>query len=170
MIIIKRGIPGSGKSFSAARLIKEAESGKQTLTVDVVSTDFYWRGDYDESNPYDYSGEYRFNPLELPSAHSWCLKKFMELLEIRKYDTHSKLIIVDNTNIHLIEASPYVALGQMYDHEVVIHNHYCDPETAYKRNLHGLEFHSILRMHHNFMEETHKIPPWWKSRTFPSGA
>jgi predicted kinase len=158
MVIVKRGIPGSGKSHSVMEKIKEWKSS--FLVVKVFSTDNFWL---------DEDGRYKFDSRRLQEAHNWCLRNYLEALrQLEKGYPNEKqdasLFVVDNTNLRAAEAAPYMALASVFGHTPVIHNHYCPPELAFKRNTHGLNLGSILKMYKTFIDED--IPPWWKSLYF----
>jgi predicted kinase len=133
-VIIMRGVSGSGKST----YVRENFSGAV-----VCSSDNYFMED----------GEYKFNPGKLDQAHLECYRSFCEAL-----GNKAEVIVVDNTNIRLMEMSPYIMAAKMAGADYHIVKCICDPEVAGERNLHGVPKASILRMQKN-ME---MVPPFWK--------
>jgi len=123
-VIIMRGLPGSGKSTIA----------KQLGGV-IVSADNYFMVD----------GVYRFDPTKLGEAHVACMSWFLYHLTMEE-----SIVVVDNTNIRLMELNPYrlVALSQGYD--VEIHRVICPPDVAHKRGTHGVPFFTIAKMVDNY--------------------
>jgi predicted kinase len=97
--------------------------------------------------------EYRFNPAQLPEAHSACLRRFVALCET------GTDVVVDNTNTTAVELAPYVALAGMYGYEVEIIRLHCDPFLAAKRNTHGVPEKAVLAMHARLMSD--RLPPFW---------
>ena len=71
-IILLRGLPGTGKTTFAENLVG----------FSVASADDYFTGS---------DGHYRFNPLEYPQAHAYCLRKTTELLR------RGRNVVVANT-------------------------------------------------------------------------
>lgn len=136
MIYIMRGIPGSGKSHKAS-----------TLNVRIVSADSYFTNQ---------NGEYKFNPHKIVSAHNECIREFL-----RNIDMNIDMV-VDNTNIHPWEISPYISLANAYNHEYEIINISCPVELAIKRNKHNVPENVIRRMDNDLKVIT--LPPFWNQR------
>lgn len=104
VVVIYRGIPGSGKSTAAFnRAYANAQEGGTSC---IVSADNYFTK----------SGRYIFDPTKLKQAHEECFNHFLDAL-IRKTGT----VIVDNTNTQLWEFMTYlkVAVAANYDFEVI---------------------------------------------------
>lgn len=138
MIIIMRGIPGSGKSHWAKiklkRFVKEQKMSTSGL---IVSADDYRIRD----------GKYFFDPKETDAAHKHCYGLAYVFLASHE---PSDLLIVDNTNIANWEFTPYVQLGKHHGHEVIAVQMQCRPEVAYARNEHGVPLSTITRMCESF--------------------
>lgn len=83
--VLLRGLPGSGKSYLARRLIEETLKDHQDPKNHIISTDNYF---------YNKRGEYRFDPQRLPEAHDAAQKLFTQCA-CKGYSP----LIVDNTNI-----------------------------------------------------------------------
>ena len=130
VLVVMRGLPGSGKSTLSNRLVSLAGCGE------VLSTDQYF---------YDSRGQFRFRPELLSEAHSYNQKRASEAVKERK-----KLIIIDNTNTFAWEMRPYIELG--------VNNYYTvkiiEPSTEWrlkpsilaKKNSHGVPREKIQVM------------------------
>ncbi|XP_035222464.1 uncharacterized protein LOC118195279 isoform X2 [Stegodyphus dumicola] len=107
VLIILRGLPGSGKS-SLARKMKFSGA--------VFSTDdFFYK-----------KGKYAFDPNQLTEAHAWNKIRTRNALE--KGVTP---VIIDNTNTEVWEMVPYIFLGKKFNYEIVI----LEPNTPWKFNV-----------------------------------
>ena len=134
MVIIMRGVSGSGKST----YVRENFPGAVVCSAD---------------NYFMEEGEYKFNPRNLDKAHLECYRSFCEALS-----RGVEVVVVDNTNIRLMEMSPYIMEAKRAGFDYKIVKCICDVKIAGERNLHGVSEMSILRMQAN-MEI---IPPFWK--------
>ncbi|XP_074848737.1 NEDD4-binding protein 2 isoform X2 [Carettochelys insculpta] len=129
ILVLLRGVPGSGKSFLARTLLEDNPSGI------VLSTDDYFYK----------NGQYQYDANCLGEAHEWNRKRAKEAFEKR-----ISPIIIDNTNIQAWEMKPYVALSQKYKYKVMFR----EPDTWWKfkpkelerRNIHGISKERIKRM------------------------
>lgn len=110
ILVILRGLPGSGKSTLGRKLKYSGE---------VFSTD-----DFFVSN-----GQYLFDPYRLSEAHEWNKIRTKKALE--KGITP---IIIDNTNVEAWEIKPYVIMGKKYGYEIII----LEPDTPWKFNVNQL--------------------------------
>lgn len=135
-VVILRGIPGSGKSTYAA---------KEYPDYQVCSADHY----------FTHNGVYTFDAKLLPFSHRSCLDKFLGLLQ-----SNCSGIVVDNTNVHAHEISPYLRLADVFLYDVEIVRLYCDPASAFNRNVHGVPFKTVLDMTRRMDAEV--LPPYWK--------
>ncbi|XP_021388870.2 NEDD4-binding protein 2 isoform X1 [Lonchura striata] len=129
VLVLLRGVPGSGKSYLARNLLEDNPGGI------ILSTDDYF---------YKH-GQYHYDPDCLGEAHDWNRKRAKEAFEMR-----ISPIIIDNTNIQAWEMKPYVILAQQFRYEVVFR----EPDTWWKfkpkelerRNIHGVSKEKIKRM------------------------
>ncbi len=133
-----RGLPGAGKSTWVRDNRPDAR---------VCSADSFFRGE---------DGSYRFDPSRLQEAHSDCLLRFVELLSSGEQGT----VVVDNTCLRSWEIAPYYSLAAAMGLEPTIVHVSCDPETAYRRNVHGVEREQIDTMSAALEEET--LPSSWR--------
>ncbi|KAM6076181.1 NEDD4-binding protein 2 isoform 3-T3 [Chlamydotis macqueenii] len=129
VLVLLRGVPGSGKSYLARTLLEDNPGGI------ILSTDDYF---------YEH-GQYHYDPDCLGEAHDWNRKRAKEAFEMR-----ISPIIIDNTNIQAWEMKPYVTLAQQFKYKVVFR----EPDTWWKfkpkelerRNIHGVSKEKIKRM------------------------
>jgi predicted kinase len=156
-ISVMRGIPGSGKSTYARRIQQEANAVHQqeqerffllrlALPCQIVSADQFFME----------NGVYRFDPKKLGDAHRQCMRDFLNLVT-----QGCEHVIVDNTNLNVEDASPYVAVGEAMGYEVTVVQIHCPPSVAAARNLHGVPAKRIVGdMTYRF--ESCKLPRHWK--------
>ncbi|NWR39081.1 N4BP2 protein, partial [Tachuris rubrigastra] len=129
VLVLLRGVPGSGKSYLARNLLEDNPGGI------ILSTDDY----------FNKNGQYHYDPSCLGEAHDWNRKRAKEAFEMG-----ISPIIIDNTNIQAWEMKPYVALAQQFKYKVVFR----EPDTWWKfkpkelerRNIHGVSKEKIKRM------------------------
>ncbi|XP_054058362.1 NEDD4-binding protein 2 isoform X2 [Rissa tridactyla] len=129
VLVLLRGVPGSGKSYLARILLEDNPGGI------ILSTDEYF---------YKH-GQYHYDPDCLGEAHDWNRKRAKEAFEMR-----ISPIIIDNTNIQAWEMKPYVTLAQQFKYKVIFR----EPDTWWKfkpkelerRNIHGVSKEKIKRM------------------------
>ncbi|XP_004681393.1 PREDICTED: NEDD4-binding protein 2 [Condylura cristata] len=129
VLVLLRGLPGSGKSFLARTLQEDNPSGI------ILSTDDYFY----------INGQYQFDVKYLGEAHEWNQNRAKEAFE-KKISP----IIIDNTNLQAWEMKPYVALSQKHKYKVLFR----EPDTWWRfkpkelarRNIHGVSKEKITRM------------------------
>jgi len=145
-VIITSGIPGAGKSTWVRK-------NTNPYLTEVFSADSFF---------HDSNGRYKFDPLKLGQAHSSCLKFFTERL-IHLYscaDEFCKItLVVDNTNTSSWEIAPYYALAEAFDVFVRVVRIIASPETAFHRNIHGVQKEKILKMEERMRSVS--LPPFW---------
>jgi len=139
-VIIMRGFPGSGKSRYVKKLIKELRgTGVTKVHGDVVcSADFFW---------IDSCGCYRYNPVLAPMAHIRCFYQFTEALN-RKMPT----VIVDNTNIHCHEYTPYFMAATIAGYEITIVTVKTPLEACMLQQIHNVPLKTMQLMEQEFEE------------------
>jgi len=98
VLIILRGWPGSGKSTYAKQKARE-------LNAVICSIDDYFINRH---------GEYVYKPNEVPFAHAYCIRQFLNAVSLNKN------IIVDNINMHARQYSIYYNIGLAYHYQIKI--------------------------------------------------
>jgi len=122
IMLIMRGLPGSGKSF----LVKQIKL-KYPQSVSVSADDYFM-----------VDGQYKFQAKLLKEAHEFS----QSTCEYHCRENKS-VIIVDNTNVKRWEMSNYLVLAEKYRYTVVL----VEPQTPWKfdathlaaRNSHGVD-------------------------------
>ncbi|NXX92200.1 N4BP2 protein, partial [Centropus bengalensis] len=124
VLVLLRGVPGSGKTYLARALLEDNPGGI------VLSTDDYF---------YKH-GQYHYDPDCLGEAHDWNRKRAKEAFEMRITP-----IIIDNTNIQAWEMKPYVTLIILFCHSTM---QICNVSLFlnHRRNIHGVSKEKIKRM------------------------
>ncbi|RVE65017.1 hypothetical protein OJAV_G00132080 [Oryzias javanicus] len=133
VLILMRGLPGSGKSTMARELLSSGPSGI------ILSTDDYFAQ----------KNNYRYDPQLLGAAHEWNHRRARDAL----CDGRSP-IIIDNTNLEAWEMKPYVKMALEKGYKV----DFCEPDTSWKfdpyelekRNKHGVNREKIAQMMDRF--------------------
>jgi predicted kinase len=130
-LVVLRGCPGSGKSYTADQLKAECDG-----TVVICSADDYFL---------DSTGQYKFNPQRLHLAHTYCQGKAEGAMEAQ-----ANLVIIANTNIKRKDYKPYVKMAGKYGYdveEVVVGKLDAESLDLYAaRNVHGVSKETIYKM------------------------
>ncbi|XP_037534212.1 NEDD4-binding protein 2-like 2 [Nematolebias whitei] len=132
-LILMRGLPGSGKTTLARKLLSNSPSGV------ILSTDDYFAQ----------KNGYRYDVGLLGAAHEWNQWRAKDALQ----DGCSP-IIIDNTNLQAWEMKPYVKMALDRGYKV----DFCEPDTGWKfdpyelekRNKHGVPHEKIAQMMDRF--------------------
>lgn len=142
ILILMRGVPGSGKSHLARQIINMmfGPSPNHYKTY-ILSTDDYFM----------VRGQYQYDKYRLSEAHSWNHNRAKSALR-----SGLSPVIIDNTNVELWEMEPYLREGVSngYIIEVV------EPNTPWakkahqlvKRNMHNVPLVNIKRMLENYRD------------------
>ncbi|XP_077029921.1 NEDD4-binding protein 2-like 2 isoform X1 [Agelaius phoeniceus] len=129
LLLILRGLPGSGKSTLSRVLLGQSCDGV------VLSTDDYFRQQYG----------YTYNAAHLGDAHEWNRKRAKQAMEQGKSP-----VIIDNTNTQAWEMKPYVEVALEKGYRVEFHEPDTwwkfDPDELEKRNKHGVTREKIAQM------------------------
>ena len=144
-----RGLPGCGKTTLAERLItgyisRLVPHGKLLIDAhsQIVAADDYFMRE---------TGEYRFNPKDLPKAHAWCLERATQILTAGPFGGRDT--IVHNTFTQRWEMEPYIRLAEEAGARLVVINLFdgglSDEELA-ERTIHGVPVGAIARMRARF--------------------
>ncbi|XP_061682567.1 NEDD4-binding protein 2-like 2 [Syngnathoides biaculeatus] len=129
VLILMRGLPGSGKTTMARELLMSGPSGL------ILSTDDYFAQNCG----------YRYDPGLLGEAHKWNHRRASDAMR----DCRSP-VIIDNTNLQAWEMKPYVQMALYRGYRV----DFCEPNTSWKydpcelekRNKHGVPQEKIAQM------------------------
>lgn len=142
LVIIMRGLPGSGKSHWVNALLEKlsADQKRRVLQQGYFSTDsFFYHG-----------SDYRFDATKLAEYHQRNLTAFIQALTQKE-----PVVICDNTNLSLWELMPYKAISEALDYRVeivligepqnIMHQQLCA-----RRNQHAIDIKQIISMAHRF--------------------
>ena len=149
-IIILRGLPCSGKSFKAKKLVEASPEGV------VYSTDEFWHTQVKPEKPDDYN----FVPRFLGQAHKWNQLRAQKSIELGH-----PLIIIDNTNVSAQEIFPYASYAHYQGYEVEIQ----EPESEWWLQIRELLYdkrvnkQEIKKWAFELAEKsklTHNVPQW----------
>uniref|UniRef100_A0A8C5T5K9 NEDD4 binding protein 2 like 2 n=1 Tax=Malurus cyaneus samueli TaxID=2593467 RepID=A0A8C5T5K9_9PASS len=156
LLLILRGLPGSGKSTLSRILLGESCDGI------VLSTDDYFRQ----------QDGYTYNAAQLGDAHEWNQKRAKQAVEQGKSP-----VIIDNTNTQAWEMKPYVEVALEKGYRVEFHEPDTwwkfDPEELEKRNKHGVTREKIAQMLERYEYEIsipvvmNSVPPPHKNSQRP---
>lgn len=100
ILIILRGLPGSGKTSFA----------KYMFSNNVFEADQYF---------YDENGNYNFDATKLHAAHMDCQNRVEKLMQMSSTTQYGSEIVVSNTATTEKELKPYYDLAEKYDYKVV---------------------------------------------------
>ncbi|XP_023403006.2 NEDD4-binding protein 2-like 2 isoform X2 [Loxodonta africana] len=129
LLILLRGLPGSGKTTLSRILLGQSRDGI------VFSTDDYFR----------YQDGYRYNVNQLGDAHDWNQNRAKQAMAQGRSP-----VIIDNTNTQAWEMKPYVEMAIGKGYRVEFHEPETwwkfDPEELEKRNKHGVSRKKIAQM------------------------
>jgi len=102
VLIILRGLPGSGKSTFARSMWSEHA---------ICEADQYW---------YDKDGHYNFDASKLRQAHEWCQAKVRQFMVDNTLNSFFyRKIVVSNTSTTERELQPYLDLANEFGYTVV---------------------------------------------------
>ncbi|XP_029415505.1 NEDD4-binding protein 2-like 2 isoform X2 [Nannospalax galili] len=129
LLILLRGLPGSGKTTLSRVLLGQSRDGI------VFSTDDYFH----------HQDGYRYNVNQLGDAHDWNQNRAKQAI-----DQGRSPVIIDNTNTQAWEMKPYVEMAIGKGYRVEFHEPETwwkfDPEELEKRNKHGVSRKKIAQM------------------------
>lgn len=137
MVLLMRGLPGSGKS-TEARQWADLVTGTRIFSAD----------------DYMYANGRAFNPMLIEDCQEQCRADFEKALQ-----GHTPLVIVDNTNTKLSSLRPYVKLIEAYAYNFTVVQFHVKPQVALERNIHGVPFPTLERMAKHMWFE--KLPAEW---------
>lgn len=134
VLIIMRGVPGSGKSY-LSRHILEQTVGLHTGQPHILSTDDYFM----------INGKYVHNPNMLQEAHGWNHNRAFNSMRIGVSP-----VIIDNTNTEMWEMRPYATMACDYGYLIEIlepDTHWCfNEKELVRRTVHSVPKLKIREM------------------------
>ena len=148
--ILLSGISGSGKTTYAENVLKDHPDGT------ICSAD-HW---------FERSGTYVFDRTQLSAAHAACFKRFVESLRDGRMTGVPDPVICCNTNLSLVELSPYVLACNAYGYEFEVVTVLCDVEKAAARNVHGVPANKVKQQAERLAKRT--MPKEWKQKVVNS--
>ena len=102
VLVILRGLPGSGKSTFARMMWSEYA---------ICEADKFW---------YDKEGNYSFDPSRLKQAHEWCQAQVRQFMEDNTLnEQYYREIVVSNTGTTEKELQPYLDLAKEFGYAVI---------------------------------------------------
>lgn len=133
VLTILRGLPGSGKSHRAKRLVLD-HMLKNVQAVAISTDEYFMAGKL-----------YLFDPKELASAHYWNKKRCEKLMAKGIPE-----IIVDNTHTMLWEMRDVVELARKFSYDIEIltdkFGFSKDVQSCVLNNSHGVPLEAVQRM------------------------
>lgn len=129
LLLLMKGVPGSGKSHKAREIAAEVPGAV------VFSTDDFFMQD----------GDYRFDPSKLGEYHAANQRRAKDA-----FAAGVRVVIIDNTNLQAWEAKEYVVFGFVYGYAPFVLEAGTpwakDAEECARRNTHGVPKEAIERM------------------------
>lgn len=151
-VTIMRGIPGSGKSTFVRNQIKNKSN--QHISSAFCSADKFFIE----------NGIYRFIPNLLASAHEYCFRDFISMINL-----NIDAIYVDNTNLTPVECSPYVLSGRSFGYDIV----FCDFKSVtvaqcIERDTKNIPEATMYNMMATFCNYSpmKRVVPYWNGNGF----
>ncbi|KAK8752534.1 hypothetical protein OTU49_006029 [Cherax quadricarinatus] len=143
VMVILKGLPGSGKSFIARRI-------QQLYPAAVMcSADSFFMHD----------GVYKFDRDKLKEAHKSCQQKALDAAQ-----SSCNVIVIDNTNVQNWEAKYYLNLTKKYHYTPLILEPQTpwamDPKELAERNSHGVP-EAVIEQKVRSYEPVLPLYYWW---------
>lgn len=127
VLILMRGLPGSGKSSLSKYILENTIGYNNTYDKHILSTDDFFTK----------NGVYQYNKSQLPEAHGYNHQRAFSVM-CKGFSP----VIIDNTNTQMWEMKPYAMMATDYGYILEIlepDTHWCFNEKELeKRNKHGV--------------------------------
>jgi len=136
LVVIMRGIPGSGKSTFVQKL--------QRIFPDLVicSSDLF----------FELQGSYQFNRTQLGAAHDFCHQAFRTAIV-----NGANHIVVDNTSIRSRDYRDYITIGSEAGYRVqvvdMLVGGYKNVLECHRRNVHQVPLETLVRMNKHMQHD-----------------
>jgi predicted kinase len=128
LLILLRGLPGSGKSSFAQYMFSN----------NIFEADQFF---------YDENGNYNFDASKLHAAHLDCQGRVEKLMQVSDSSQYGQEIVVSNTSTTESELKPYLDLAAKYNYKVVsliVENRHGSS------SIHGVPEETIEKMRNRF--------------------
>lgn len=145
MLILVRGLPGSGKTTIAGLLA-------DTTSALVAADDWFTEPD----------GTYSFDSSKLPEAHAYC----QDRAKMHAGRTEIERVIIHNTFSQRWEMEPYIQMATLNGHRLHVVDLYdggLDNAQLASRNTHGVSEEAIAAMRGRWEHDWKSgdiRPPW----------
>ena len=158
LVIILRGVPGSGKSTTCKRALTQLSNERSNLSHVICSADHYFE-------QLDSKGEmkYVWNASEIKDAHAQCQQLFDRAINKNCNSTRQNnqkkkpdIVIVDNTNIKCWNYKHYIQSAQRNECQILILT--LLSSTVPTTNEHNVPKEIVVRMLHQFENDSSEIP------------
>jgi predicted kinase len=142
VLIVLRGLPGSGKTTFAGNLCKQA-ADLGMCKPEICSSDFFFEKE---------DGSYEYNPRDIGASHRWSQTELSDMIE-----DGISYIILDNINSQSWEAKRYVepAVNNGYHVEIV------EVLSPWCKNFDELEKRCLANGHNVPVESIRKMAKKW---------
>ncbi|XP_057806396.1 uncharacterized protein LOC131021290 isoform X2 [Salvia miltiorrhiza] len=161
IVIILRGLPGSGKSYMA-KLLRDFEVENGGSAPRIHSMDEYFMTEVEENEGSRSSGSIRGKKLVTKKVMEYCYEPEMEeayrssmLKAFRKTldEGAFPFVIVDDRNLRVADFAQFWATAKRSGYEVyLLEAAYKDPAGCAARNVHGFTQNDILQMANKWEE------------------
>ncbi|KAL6493587.1 hypothetical protein OROGR_032366 [Orobanche gracilis] len=161
IVVILRGLPGSGKSY-LAKMLRDLEVENGGSAPRIHSMDEYFMTEVEESEGSRSSGSFRGRKPVMKKVMEYCYEPEMEeayrssMLKAFKKTLDEgafPFVIVDDRNLRVADFAQFWATGKRSGFEVyLLEAAYKDPAGCAARNVHGFTQNEIQKMANHWEE------------------